>query len=108
MTSTELHHAAAIPHTQRGRPVRRLARAELLRREHGTTDATRRETRRDHTALLLVLSGLAVATVVYAIVQESPATLLFAALIALQIRLAAVAAFRPPERTDGRDISLIP
>jgi hypothetical protein len=57
--------------------------------------------------VLVVPIGLAVATVIYAIVRES-ATALFLALIALHIRLAAVAAFRPPERTDGRDITLIP
>jgi hypothetical protein len=108
MTTTE-PQPAAIARIGRRRRATRLPRAtDVFRRERGETDHARRDTRRAHGALLVVLSGLAVATVVYAIVRESPAALLFAALVALHIRLAATAAFRPPERTDGRDVSLIP
>jgi hypothetical protein len=100
MTVTQLQHAAVLR--------RRVHRRPPALASGDRTDATRIDARRAHTALLAVLIGLAAATVAYAIVRDTTAALAFLALIGLQIRTTAVAAFGARERADRPGITFIP
>jgi hypothetical protein len=102
MKITELQQTAALPHIRQQRRAKRLPpTAHLIGPERRTSDPARRDNRRAHTALLIVLVALAIASVTYAIVHESAAALIFAAFIALPIRIAATAARRAHGRAEG-------
>jgi hypothetical protein len=96
MTTTQPQYAVATSRLRRRRRAHQLPRTTgLLRGTRSENDSQRRDTRRAHSALLVALISLAIATVVYAIVREAAAALILIPLIALQARIAATAAIHP-------------